>query len=525
MSKISDYKNNYNIRQILENKNILNNHINKNNIIDNIFIITINKVSYKILKILRVIPNKRGVFLAVIIDVDSDSGKNSNKVIIKSFLDKNKYYRNYKLYKNGYNLLLENNLLTPIIKQEYIDHKNNIAYIVTEYIENISKLEEQEYLIENYYIKAVSDLHNCGIYQQDLHFNNFIINNNKVFFLDCEGVKKSRCNKILYNNFCDLLSQVNIDLSTKWTDYINLYIKLLNHIDDNHINYNNKLKNILFKKTKKLLKYNIFNFLAKTRRDCSNFKVLYNYNKSYKNCIFNRVFYYNYKELLEDLMSNPEGFIKKHTIKVIKSGSKTHIYLLEYNDFKFVIKKYSKNNMREKNIKNKFNFINNLKHLLIKPRCVKSWENANLLKYLGIGTPEPLGFIKDIKKLLGFDLMQDSYYLMSYCADYMQLADIINNKSSDKYSKFDCINNIRDLLHKFKFLRIAHRDFKSQNVGYSNNALCVLDLDAMNIYSKYNFLYNSFHKKDICRITKCLVSSNYNNISDKNYFISKFTEK
>jgi len=52
-------------------------------------------------------------------------------------------------------------------------------------------------------------------------------------------------------------------------------------------------------------------------------------------------------------------------------------------------------------------------------------------------------------------------------------------------------------------LKIVHNDFKTVNLGYTNNKLIILDLDAMQRYnSKY---YNN--QKDITRLKKCFTDN------------------
>ncbi len=145
-----------------------------------------------------------------------------------------------------------------------------------------------------------------------------------------------------------------------------------------------------------------------------------------------------------------------------------------------------------------------------RPRAINSWCYANLLEHVNIATPSPLGYF--ITKKYG--LVQDSYYIMKFDEGFTSLLNLEKFEKTQK-TQSDYVNpeyadqaiatKIQQLLNKLKFLKLAHRDFKNNNLAViDNNAeqLTVIDMDSMQRY-KTKLFFKSQHNKDINRILRC----------------------
>lgn len=456
--------------------------------------ITLPEGDFTINKCLRILPNRRIVFQAV--------NSIEKPVLIKIFINEKKYIKDYNLILNGYKLLQNAKLLTPTIISSKLDEINKLSYIIYEVIESIESIEStaQQSKPDNHhkhYIAAIAKLHKNHLYQEDLHLNNFILNNKKMYYLDTSSLYLKNnflVNKQASKNFALFLAQLDLAYYHAWPMYIKYYLQcLVTNISNNTVT----LIKYIDKQANKKLNQKITRFLLKTQRDCSDFKVV-----KAKNVwgVANRKNYNVNMSFFDKFLTDPQKFITQYNIKTLKQGSKSHVYLINYNNQNLVIKYYLPGS-----------FINQIaktvKSFFIRPRCLNSWRNSNLLRHMNIATPHPIAcFI--FKK---YFLMNQSFFIMDYSEDYKTFADIIgDNPQNDFDVKNINWDNLADslinLLNNFKIMRILHQDLKTVNLGLDNNQLKVIDLDAMRIFKSdliSRLIYNYLADKDINRLLRC----------------------
>lgn len=489
------------LKEYLKDYNISNNYIEK----IKPFKIKMVDGEFTIISLLRVLPNRRLVLLAY----DSHT---LAKVVIKLYISSRKNQRDYQLALEGYKLLNAANLLTPQILYSTVDKFNDLSYIICDYIEpNYSIANEDNYY--KLYIAAIAKLHKNNIYHSDLHVNNFLINNKKIYYLDTESLYAMN-SKLVNNkgadNFAGFLAQLDVTYHDKWAIYSKHYLQCLipniaNDKDTNEIIHNISIK------AKKYLELNINHFLEKTSRNCTEFKIIKNASIW---CAIKRECSNPKYGITTEFLEDPFKFIETYKKSNLKLGNTAHVYLVNYKGTPFVIKYYLPQGIFKQSL-------NTLKNFFRKSRANQSWYNGNLLDQFKIPTPKPIACI-NIKK--GF-LVKHSFYMMRHIEDYKSVADVIETLDLENTKLATVLSDqICNLLKKFENLKLVHADFKTVNIGISDNQLVVLDLDAMQRY-KSNYFFKKAQLKDFNRILKCftskstiysLLESKLKNLGDQN---------
>jgi tRNA A-37 threonylcarbamoyl transferase component Bud32 len=481
------------LKKYLLEKNISNHYVQYFEPFDIIF----DNFIFKAEQALRILPNRRLVLSGTIHD--------TKKVILKIFIDPVKYQKDYIKNEQGYNWLQRLELDTPKIISAYCDHIQQQSYFISQYIEHdLSNINHQ------ILIAAIAQLHKNNICQNDLHINNFILNKNKVYYLDYAAlVKVNSFNGNIkscaqFNNFALFLAQLDMAECIKWPIYIQCYLNY--YFQDQIIAYSHvDIEKYILHKAKKLLESRLNDFTNKCRRDCTDFKLITNNDLTgnihtsisgliKRSAIIDYDLAYVINQLLQTELEDKNNILNSHLIATLKNGNTARVLLLEHHNKKFIIKHYLPGKKWQQ-------LIRTVKYLFIKPRAMKSWLNANFLEHLGVATAKPIAFLLQRKGVF----TKDSFFIMEYIENIQRLDTILENKELNTVTKHKYLSQIKCLLDNFAFLRIVHRDFKSVNLGIKEEQLFLLDLDALHQYNS-KFFYEKVKDKDNLRIIKCLKS-------------------
>ncbi|MBP9721980.1 MAG: hypothetical protein KBD64_02345 [Gammaproteobacteria bacterium] len=461
-----------------------------------IFKLRLDTKEFVVTKILRVLPNRRIVFLAY----DESTG---DYVVIKLYSNSRKYNKDYDLALQGYKIVSEAKLLTPMVLYYNLDKVNKFSYIIYAYLKHDPSPGKNDILEQRkqhrLFIAAIAKLHKNNIYHSDLHVGNLLVHNKKVYYLDTESMytmRNSLVNKKGVNNFAEFLAQLNAAYYNSWHKYAKYYLQSL---ITNIAHHSDKLVNKICTKANKQLQNKIYDFLVKTLRNCTDFKVVkFKNNKQNIWYVIKRRYYQNLDNqndygLTAEFLASPHKFIADYKIATLKQGNTAHVYLINFNNNKFVIKYYLPGSFLKQ-------FARTLKSYLRLPRAVNSWCFANLLEQVNINTPSPIASIV-FKKWF---LLQDSFYIMSYSENLglANLSDTDLYTNTNTNININIIEQIISLLENLKTLRISHGDLKAANLVLENGQLVVLDLDAMRKY-RTNYFFKFSWQKDIKRILRC----------------------
>lgn len=474
------------LKSFLSDTNISNNYLAE----ISPFVITVNiNTQIIITRLLRVLPNRRLVFVGVLKTSDLESNIVLKKIIFKIFIDDNKYKKDYDSIIKAYSTLQYAGLTTPKIISSNCNEQDKLSCFVYKYISQDSSLSlNVRYKI---IIEAIAKLHNNNYIQQDLHFDNFIISDDKLYFIDIQSIDFD-CNSInqrKLENFSLFLAQLPINEHRKWNEYTNYYFScllnkdIINDIDD---------KQLVLKLARIKYQDRVKNFINKCQRDSTFFQTVSNKK------VFS-VSRRNHDKVTEDFVNEfmccQSTVLKKYGIKLIKDGNTAKVWLLSYNSKSYLVKHY----LSGKSYVSKV--LRNFKSLFSGHRAMNSWSFANVLEHVGIGVSKPVAVLLNKQH----NMVNDSYFVMEYDDSFVRADQILQADISSKFyieDKQTYINQIKDLLEVFSKLHIVHNDFKDVNLGFVNNKLLVLDLDAMHIY-KNKLFFKLKSNKDIKRLLKC----------------------
>lgn len=371
-----------------------------------------------------------------------------------------------------------------IILYEYIPHKHDLDH----YWQTANEIE-RDALIQKLIIKT-AQLHQAGLYQQDLHLRNFILANNKIYVLDAASIQQAKNQSALdelnsLKNIALLFGQFPPDYDSKIEKFYLIYTQQRNLIFT--LSSIELLKKFVFKaRYQRLAKYGRKVFRSSTqfvaRKTWQYFSVCH---KGYDTPGLQQGLL-----KLDELIASPDAI-------VLKAGNSSTVVKVCIDNRYFVIKRY--------NFKNTWLAI---KRAFKPTRAAISWCRANQLQLINIDTPKPIAMVE---KRLG-PLRRVSYFISEYMA-----AENMQNYFATTHSPEHVVliaEKIKLLLANLKAVRILHDDMKATNILLVAYNPVLLDLDGMRLYNcswlwrkkvnkdKKRFLQNWQDKPEILQFFK-----------------------
>ena len=399
--------------------------------------------------VVRRVPDKRLVCKGV---------WNQQKVYAKLFLGDNpeKYAMRDRI---GVELLQQAGIATPVILyQGTLADRKGVALIFAEIpdsasIEHIwtTLKESARFNLTRNLVQTVAKHHNAGLLQTDLYLKNFLIQGEKIYTLDGDGIRKFNvfpAAKAL-ENLCVLFSKLDVlelenwlpelvktyQAARGWQETADLDViktKANQHRREVAAHYGDK----------------------KVFRTCTDVKLhtlrglFYAVSRAYENSGLPT----NAVEL--DTCFMPDA--------IIKNGHTCTLAAVGFKGKKIVIKRY--------NIKNVWHGIS---RALRQTRAAASWANAHRLKQLNIPTANPVALV-EVRRL---GLRGKAYFLTEY-VDAPNLAEFFRHASHNGH-RMATIHNIVTLLYRLFLLQISHGDMKATNIKVADNQPILIDLDSM----------------------------------------------
>ena len=402
-------------------------------------------------------------------------------VFAKLFISPKRAKIHWQRELSGVELLSIKNICTPELLYSGSTLNNKIYYILFTFINNSDPLQtvwdtspaiRQRKLLHKL-IGTIAEHHNKGILQKDLHLNNFLLANQKIYTLD--GSDITAFDKTDDNIACKNLAQLLAQLPPIHDQYINSALDTYTH--HRQWNSNPHRLNKLMTETQLQREKRKHDFITKTQRECSLFSV----NKTWLELTISARKYHS--DELSQLIATPDNLINNGHI--LKRGNSATVSIVTTGNKQWLVKRY--------NIKNWVHF---LRRTLRCSKAFISWKNTNLLKFYGIPTPEPVAIIEKrfgpFKKTTYFIsevVLGENYW------DYLHTSQLLDE------DKLLLAQSVCNLLRSLKPLMISHGDLKATNIMIENNNACLIDLDAMRQHTNQKS-FRKAHKKDINRFLK-----------------------
>ena len=426
------------------------------------FTLSLGEKTFNCEQLLRILPDRRLVFLA------SHTG---NKVVIKIFFSE----KHYKRELEGLKQLAEHSIPCPALLAHFEDPEHKTYIIIIGHIDNAVTLAE--YWQQNnatdqcknilaIVMSLLGKMHSRGLWQKDIHWNNFLLDKNcQPYIIDCGeiGIAAAPLSKK------EALENLALFIAQMAPSQYELAMSQLNAYSTNHLANLSNLKKQAFLQQRKRLK----RYATKTLRTATEFLA----KKKWRSFIV--VKKAACTPALRDILEKPDHYIAEGT--ALKRGNTATVAKINTGTETLVIKRY--------NIKNGFHAINRCWR---PSRAIMSWQNAHQLLLIGIQTPEPLA-IKECR--LG--PFRGKAYFIAKNIEGQSLKSFVSALEGQPVPSW-LTEQLTAILANMWLAGISHGDLKANNFLVADNKLWIIDLDSMKVHP-FKWTLKKAIKKDLAR--------------------------
>lgn len=405
-------------------------------------------------RLLRVLPGQRYVALA----------RWQGRPVLAKLLVGDKAQRHFQREREGAEYLASQGLVTPeLLTQGFIDGQG--GWLLFEFLENSQSLwdawheaarepllsdAQQSVLAEA--LVTIGQMHTRGLWQADLHLDNLLRHEGRLYLIDgggvcCETAGQPLSRARVLENLGVFFAQLPAELDPYLEELLIHYLLA---------NGEHALPlEMLQAEIAKVRRWRLRDYLKKTARDCSLFAARIS-------AFGLRVVRREREPELQLLLADLDARIDAGHI--YKTGGAATVARVEVEGRPLVVKRY--------NVKNLLHWF---KRFWRPSRAWHSWREGNRLQLLGIVTPTPLAVIE--RRWCW--LRGRAYLITDYCGGQ----DIIARFEAYKQATPPG-NELLALDRLFAALlreRISHGDFKGHNLFWDDaqGAWSLIDLDAM----------------------------------------------
>lgn len=300
-------------------------------------------------------------------------------------------------------------------------------------------------------LDAIAGLHRQGLWQSDLHLDNFLLHQGRLYVIDGGGVEQQQPGQLLApaqarQNLAVFFAQLPPALD----DWLSA---LLQHYQQQGGQAGFDLAE-LRTAIAGIRRWRIRDYLKKTARDCSLFSV----QKSLSSL---RAVQRARLDEVAGLIDQPDAFIAGGHI--YKTGGAATVARVEHQGQSWIIKRY--------NIKN---FMHWLKRCWRPSRAWHSWQAGYLLQLQGIAVAQNIA-VREQRRL---GLRSVAWLVSDYHGDQDLIARFAPYVESGEVPQHD-LQQLQQLLNGLIRAKISHGDLKGHNILWHNDRCLLIDLDAV----------------------------------------------
>ena len=424
---------------------------------------------------LRVLPGRRYVGAALW----NDDRGTERKVLAKLFVGA-KPERDFLREKNGALLLAAQNLDTPSLLAGFFLKKAG-GYLLFDYFDDSQSLGErllkQEFSagrdarqspILDDALRLIARSHAVGLWQDDLHLDNLLYWQERLYLVDGGGVRAETPGKPLsisrtLENLGVFFAQLPSGFEDSLKKFLDVYISvnplpLYSHLA--------ALREAIIRAKRSRIR----DLMKKTGRDCGLFSVKKDGPFAMSGfCVVRR----DEEDALARILENPDAFIARGHI--YKTGGTATVARVEDGGRVFIVKRY--------NIKHFWHW---LSRFWRPSRAWTSWREGNRLMALGIPTAKPLAMIERRRFwLLGLAFLITEYLdgqdiMTRFCGNSFGSEDMPEPLEAALEAELTALEELFAVLRRE---RVSHGDFKGNNLVWrgkgDSGSWSLIDLDAM----------------------------------------------
>ncbi len=422
------------------------------------------------LEVVRSLPGKRLVFLGEYAGA---------QVFVKLFLDTKRGRRHWQRELDGLNAFKLGDIPTadllyagqtadqgwPVIVLAKLTGVKSVSQV---WNDADSKSREQ---ILRRMTALLARHHQAGLWQTDLHLDNFLLCDQEIFSLDGAGVRLQDGavdQTVGLQNLGLFVAQLTPEWETSVPDIYQIYAAERGW-------QNGPGSELLLRMVRQARAGRWKEYRNKLFRSCTAFV----YEKRGNGL---QVVAREYAgQQMDDLLNKPDASFPGAG-QALKNGNTCTVWATKVNGHSLVIKRY--------NVKG---FWHGLKLSLRTGRGELSWVNGHRLLFYGISTPRPIALLKTRNGFLRPTAYLVTEYMESYCA-----GEWFHDPTVAGEEKQLMADQIARMLQGLQQQAISHGDMKASNILISDGKAMLIDLDAMQQHSNVS-RFNRAWARDIRR--------------------------
>ncbi|ROM17091.1 serine/threonine protein kinase [Pseudomonas protegens] len=407
----------------------------------------------QLLSLLRVLPGQRYV----------GAGVWRGRPVLAKLLVGSKAARHFQRELQGVRLLAEQGLTTPLLLVDGLQEGEG-GWLLFELLQGAQSLgdawkqvealpvladEQAEVLAEA--LGAIGQLHAKGLWQSDLHLDNLLRHDGRLYLIDGAGICVEEAGKPLSRQ--KVLENLGVFFAQLPKSLEPFTEELLVHYLLSNAEHALPLE-ALQKQVNKVRGWRLRDFLNKVGRECTLFSVQ-------RGPFALRAIRREEEAAMLPVLEQADALLDQGHL--YKTGGAASVGRVEVAGRPLVIKRY--------NIKG---FAHWLKRFWRPSRAWHSWREGNRLAFLGIATPKPLALLER-----RFLWLRRSAYLVT---EHLPGPDIIERFAPFVDSGQAPEPELLALDQLFAELikeRISHGDFKGHNLFWQEGRWALIDLDSM----------------------------------------------
>lgn len=407
----------------------------------------------QLLTLLRVLPGQRYV----------GAGVWRGRPVLAKLLVGPKAARHFQRELEGVRALAAQGMTTPLLLADGLQEGEG-GWLLFEFLEQARSLGDAWLEVENQAplsdaqqdvlgeaLSAIAQLHLKGLWQEDLHLDNLLRCNGKLYLIDGAGIRAEEAGKPLSRQ--KVLENLGVFFAQLPKSLEPFTEELLVHYLLSNGEHGLPME-ALQKQIDKVRAWRLKDYLDKAGRDCSLFSVIDEPSQL-------RAIRREEEPVMLPVLADADALLDRG--HMFKTGGAASVARVEVNGRALVIKRY--------NIKDLAHWF---KRFWRPSRAWHSWREGNRLMFLGIATPKPLALLET--RFFG---LRNKAYLVT---EFLPGPDIIERFAPYVTSGDAPESELVALDQLFEQLvreRISHGDLKGHNVFWHEDRWALIDLDAM----------------------------------------------
>lgn len=416
----------------------------------------------EVVRLFRLLPGNRLVGLTRFED---------EPALLKLFFQPHHFNRHLEREQRGNRLLMEARVSTPPLLDTGLLADGKGAFQLTRYLadaRSLLQLSEQgelaldsarRSLVEKT-IALLSRCHEKGIWQNDIHLDNFLLHEGRIYFLDGADVDVETLHAPLgedrsLENLAWFFAQFSVAEDAGIDDLFHYYLQCRSarQINCSAAQFRQRVQ--------EARRQRLRNYRRKLLRATSAHAALHEDGKF---LLFRR----NLDDsIIKLLRETPDLLVEQG--RILKAGNTSTVVALELAQNSLVLKRYNLKNLAQR-----------LRRWFRRSRAERSWCNALQLEMLGIPTAQALAMLEE--RSLG--RLRGRSFFLARLVEGANVAETLAAMPQDGAVQDAIMDEFGRLFAAMRTYRFTHGDMKATNFIYAQGRLQVLDLDAMQWHEK-----------------------------------------